>query len=515
MRRSTSGKASDRGNTSRARSCTEGLNLDPVADQLLNNIQESFGNLNLFENNLKTLAQYLKKYNKFNYYVLIKGKTPGVYKKWDEILFEIRDFRKPLYKGFYLIEEAIQFAQQQLGDSFFLSPYLSPDLQEPSGEIMKTTLAPLAGGRQLVPPLGINQYLIEGSPSTSTSIPLVEDTQRQLRMYFNPRVPLPELPDDSRQLIFQKAEASGHAKLKAIQQFLQQIAEDGTNRSGIGFTWDTYYSTTEGRLKRCNRCEGETADGIPLDRYDCQCQLVYSICRVCLDLSSYEPIQFLYEGEIIELTPQLLLDYGFLYQLIFTKMADTELVGRKFAIAVLESMPPNYIEALIQSKAPEWKGRHLLPAQHKIILRRRSSLPRLYRDVQAWPSTTQSLTKQLRHWRARMMAHMQVMGDDFTAGYTFFTEDSIQKIYLDPDVFIHSQSQREISFSPQTSYTQLLDIYSEEYKNGEDQYEYAGAGVDLGDDLPNDDPDEPEIGMGFYDDLDSVGWENLENQMEG
>ncbi|GLT39754.1 hypothetical protein SLA2020_139290 [Shorea laevis] len=113
------------------------------------------------------------------------------------------------------------------------------------------------------------------------------------------------------------------------------------------------------------------------------------------------------------------------------------------------------------------------------------------------------------------MAHMQVMADDFTAGYTLFTEDSIQKIYLDPDVFIHSQSQREISFSPQTSYTQLLNIYSEEYKNGEDQYEYRGAGVDLGDDLPNDDLDEPEIRMGFYDDLDSVGWENLENQMEG
>ncbi|GLT32334.1 hypothetical protein SLA2020_070080 [Shorea laevis] len=196
-------------------------------------------------------------------------------------------------------------------------------------------------------------------------------------------------------------------------------------------------------------------------------------------------------------------------------MADTDLVGRKFAIAVLESMPPNYIEALIQSKALEWKGRHLLPAQHKIILRRRSSLPRLYRDVQAWPSTTQSFTKQLRHWRARTMAHMQVMGDDFSAGYTLFAEDSIQKIYLDPDVFIYSQSQKEISFSPQTSYTQLLDIYSEEYKNGEDQYEYGGAGVDLGDDLPNDDPDEPEIGTGFYDDLDSVGWENLENQMEG
>ncbi|GKV32487.1 hypothetical protein SLEP1_g41088 [Rubroshorea leprosula] len=192
-------------------------------------------------------------------------------------------------------------------------------------------------------------------------------------------------------------------------------------------------------------------------------------------------------------------------------MADTDLVGRKLAIAVLERMPPNYIEALIQSKAPEWKGRHLLPAQHKIILRRRSNLPPLYRDAQAWPSTTQSLTKQLRHWRARTMAHMQVMEDDFSAGYTLFTEDSIQKIYLDPDVFIQSQSQREISFSPQTSYTQLLDIYSEEYKNGEDQYEYRVAGVD--DDLPNDEPDELED-INFYNDLDSVGWENLKNQME-
>ncbi|GLT95691.1 hypothetical protein SLE2022_133590 [Rubroshorea leprosula] len=176
MRCSTSGKTNNRGDTSRVRSCIEGLNWDPVADQFLNNIQESFGNLNLFENNLRTLAQYLRKYNKFNYYVLIKGKTLGVYKKWDEILSQIQDFRKPLYEGFYLIEEAIQFAQQYLGDSFFISLYLSPELQEPSGEIVKTTLTPLAGRRQLVPPLGINQYLIEGSSSTSTSIPLVDDT---------------------------------------------------------------------------------------------------------------------------------------------------------------------------------------------------------------------------------------------------------------------------------------------------------------------------------------------------
>ncbi|GKV53726.1 hypothetical protein SLEP1_g60243, partial [Rubroshorea leprosula] len=55
---------------------------------------------------------------------------------------------------------------------------LGPVQKEPSDEIMKTTLAPLAGGRQLVPPLGINQYLIEGSSSTSTSIPLMDDAQR-------------------------------------------------------------------------------------------------------------------------------------------------------------------------------------------------------------------------------------------------------------------------------------------------------------------------------------------------
>ncbi|GLU07736.1 hypothetical protein SLE2022_246840 [Rubroshorea leprosula] len=107
---------------------------------------------------------------------------------------------------------------------------------------------------------------------------------------------------------------------------------------------------------------------------------------------------------------------------------------------------------------------------------------------------------------------MQVMGDDFTAGYTFFTKDNIQKIYLDPNVFIHSQSQREIPFLPQTSNTQVLHIYSEEYKNGEAQSKYRGARVDLGGDLPNDDP---KIGIGFYDDLDSVGWENLKNQIEG
>ncbi|GLU10070.1 hypothetical protein SLE2022_268960 [Rubroshorea leprosula] len=107
---------------------------------------------------------------------------------------------------------------------------------------------------------------------------------------------------------------------------------------------------------------------------------------------------------------------------------------------------------------------------------------------------------------------MQVMGDDFTAEYTLFTADNIQKIYLDTDVFIHSQSQREIPILPQKSYTELLNIYSEEYKNGEDQSKYRVAGVDLGGDLPNDNPNDE---IRFHDHLDSVGWEHLENQMDG
>ncbi|GLT88102.1 hypothetical protein SLE2022_061410 [Rubroshorea leprosula] len=110
------------------------------------------------------------------------------------------------------------------------------------------------------------------------------------------------------------------------------------------------------------------------------------------------------------------------------------------------------------------------------------------------------------------MAHMQVMGDDFTTGHTLFVEDNIRKIYFDPDVFIHSQSQREIPFLPQTSYTQLLNIYFEEYKNGEDQSKYQGVGVDLGGNFPNDNPDDE---ICFYDDLDSVGWGNLKNRIEG
>lgn len=68
---------------------------------------------------------------------------------------------------------------------------------------------------------------------------------------------------------------------------------------------------------------------IPLEKFACQCHLVYSIPLACIDLARYEPLEIQYKSEKIVLTPTLLLAYGLLGQLIFSDPDQTNLFGKK------------------------------------------------------------------------------------------------------------------------------------------------------------------------------------------
>ena len=48
-----------------------------------------------------------------------------------------------------------------------------------------------------------------------------------------------------------------------------------------------------------------------------------------MDLKIYKPIQLIYQTKPIELSPLLLLDYGFINELLFFNKTDADYFGRK------------------------------------------------------------------------------------------------------------------------------------------------------------------------------------------
>ena len=79
--------------------------------------------------NLNILAFYLNNLPKqsFSYYVIVKGKTPGIYSKWILVVEQIKNFQNPLWKSFHSIPEPLEFARSSIGISFHVDPKASLD----------------------------------------------------------------------------------------------------------------------------------------------------------------------------------------------------------------------------------------------------------------------------------------------------------------------------------------------------------------------------------------------------
>lgn len=59
---------------------------------------------------------------KKNFYVVKKGKTPGIYHTWEECKAQVDGFSGAVYKGFVTKEEAEAFAGEELGEKLSLLP---------------------------------------------------------------------------------------------------------------------------------------------------------------------------------------------------------------------------------------------------------------------------------------------------------------------------------------------------------------------------------------------------------
>ena len=106
--------------------------------------------------------------------------------------------------------------------------------------------------------------------------------------------------------------------------------------------------------------------------HDCKCAFTYGICKANIDLESYMSVVIKFNNESIERTPAFLMDYGLLYQLIFSHPDQTDEFGRKLVVCVLNAFIRDFksVELIIKSKPPEWSNDGgVYPAQHLILLK--------------------------------------------------------------------------------------------------------------------------------------------------
>lgn len=89
--------------------------------------------LKYFIASLNALSQYFTDKNtdkKFKFYVVVHGKTQGVFQTWLKVIESIKDIKTPLFKGFNEFTEALDYARGILGPNYYISPalrhYISP-----------------------------------------------------------------------------------------------------------------------------------------------------------------------------------------------------------------------------------------------------------------------------------------------------------------------------------------------------------------------------------------------------
>ena len=165
--------------------------------------------------------------------------------------------------------------------------------------------------------------------------------------FFNQKIL--DLPHNIRQMINEKAQATGKAKQKHIMQFLADCSTFGITIQGMSFTWISHYDNTYNNCPKTDLLCKE----IPLERHDYKCALTYSICKANIDLDNYKPIIIKFNNESIELTHFFLMNYGVLYQLIFSHPDQTDGFGRKLTVCVLNAFIRDFksVELIIENKS--------------------------------------------------------------------------------------------------------------------------------------------------------------------
>ena len=265
-------------------------------------------------------------------------------------------------------------------------------------------------------------------------------------------------PDDIYQLICEKAKSSVEENQFFISAYLQYLhiylsAIPGLSVLGLNLTKEMEFDGS----KLCRNCTEpllHQQDNKPI----CNCNRNFTISRACIDLQYYQPINLAFKGEVLILTPEILLDYGLVYQLIYSDPSQASNFGRKVNLSLTQGFKLNkkFADAIFISKAPEWISRgNVIPAQHYVNIHyqnRRPTLlssPLVQSDICGEP-----IIKQIKHWRARVISR------DFEAypnnmGH-LIAADSLHQIFC-------SKKIDPLPFKSTIQDTQLLMDHRSEY----------------------------------------------------
>ena len=97
-----------------------------------------------------TLRRLTMSKRKKQYYVVVNGRSPGIYSKWfgeDGAAEQVANFPEALYKGFYTREEAIEWLKELSEETLselapdlleLIEPYASSSHSESTEDILKT-----------------------------------------------------------------------------------------------------------------------------------------------------------------------------------------------------------------------------------------------------------------------------------------------------------------------------------------------------------------------------------------
>ena len=231
----------------------------------------------------------------------------------------------------------------------------------------------------------------------------------KLRMYFHKKKKLYSLVQDLRCLIFGKAKASIEEKQIFISAYLQDLhiylsATIGLRVPGLSLVMDKEFDDS----KLCRTIKELIQYQQGIKKMLCNCNRNFTISRVCLDLQYYLPISLPFKNEELILTPELLLDYGLVHQIICSDPSKASKFGRKIALGLTQGFKMNkkFVDAIIISKAPEWVSNgSLIPAQHIVSFHYQNRRPtRLFCPLQFFDICVEPLINQIKHWRARIIS---------------------------------------------------------------------------------------------------------------
>ena len=278
------------------------------------------------------------------------------------------------------------------------------------------------------------------------------------RMFHHRNQLLYNLKLDVYRLICEKAKSSAEKMQVFISAYLQDLhiylsAIPGLSVLGLNLIKEMEFDDS----KICRNISEPL-----LHQHDnkhlCNCNRNFTISRASIDLQHYQPINIAFKGGVITLTPEKLLEYGLVYQLICSDPSQASNFGRKINLSLTQGFKLNkkFADAIFFSKAPEWiSNGNVLPAQHYVNLHYQNRKPTLlFNPLLKNEICAEPIIKQIKHWRARVISR------DFEAypknmGYVI-AADSRHQIFC-------SKKIDPLPFKSTIQDTQLLMDHRSEY----------------------------------------------------